>query len=255
MCGCIAVRRAVASIHKYIRTGQSEQDFFFRTRRRILDAMPWTYDGTIRNALWIGGGQWAGKTTVGGLLASRYGLTHYHCDYHDSRTHEDRRAAARARRGQPPTDWLAYWSKLSPAEMADRALEDFAERFPWVLDDLRALVSPRPILVDGWNLRPDLVATVTDDLDRMIVLIPTDQWRQHQAAVLPRAGRVSIEVPDATRTQRHRLERDRILAANAAERARALGVRVIEVDGTRDAESIANELASHFGRLTTILPS
>ena len=45
--------------------------------------MRWTLDGTIRNALWIGGGQWAGKTTVAGLLTDRYGLVHYPYDYHD----------------------------------------------------------------------------------------------------------------------------------------------------------------------------
>ncbi len=81
----------------------------------------------------------------------------------------------------------------------------------------------------------------------------TDEWRQHQAATLPRAGRVGTQVPDPARAQRHRLERDRILAVDAAARARALGLRVIEVDGTRDAESIANEVASHFGSFSTIL--
>ncbi|RZU76716.1 hypothetical protein EV384_5391 [Micromonospora kangleipakensis] len=214
--------------------------------------MQWTYDGTIRNALWIGGGQWAGKTTVGAILTGRYGLTHYHCDYHDSRTHEDRRIATRARRGQPPTDWSEYWTKLSPREMANRALDNSAEQFPWVLDDLRALVSPHPILVDGWNLRPDLVVTVAGDLRRVIVLVPTDEWRRHQAATLPRAAAFGADLPDPARAQRNRLERDRILAADAAQRARALGIRVIEVNGAQDAESIADEVAAHFSAVMTV---
>jgi 2-phosphoglycerate kinase len=209
-------------------------------------------DGTTRNALWIGGGQWAGKTTVAALLARRYGLTHYHCDYHDSRSHEDRRVAARTRRGQPQTDWAAYWTNLTPQEMADTALDMFADRFPLVLDDLRALVSPCPILVDGWNLRPDLVATATDDLRRMILLVPTDEWRRHQAAALPRAGRVSMDLPDPARAQRNRLERDRILAQDATHRARARGVQIIEVNGTRDAESITDEVARHFASFLTV---
>ncbi|BCJ69132.1 hypothetical protein [Polymorphospora rubra] len=213
--------------------------------------MQWTYDGTIRNVLWIGGAQWAGKSTVAAILTSRYGLTHYHCDYQDSRAHEDRRNAARARRGQPPTDWPAYWSQLSPREMADRALDDFAERFPWVLDDLRALVSPYPILADGWNLRPDLIATVADDLRRAVVLVPTDEWRAHQAAALPRAGAFGADLPDPEQARRNRLERDRILATDAAQRATALGIRVVEVDGTENAESIADEVADHFGAALT----
>jgi hypothetical protein len=208
--------------------------------------MQWTHDGTIRNALWIGGGQWAGKTTAAALLGGRYGLTHYHCDYADSRGHEDRRVALRTRLGQQQIDWAAYWTELDPQRMAEAALDMFTERFPWVLDDLRALVSLRPILVDGWNLRPDLVATVAEDLRRMVVMVPTEDWRLHQAASLPRAQRIDLDVSDPERAQRNRLERDRILAQDAAERARALGVRIVAVDGTRDAESIADEIADQF---------
>lgn len=47
-----------------------------------------------------------------------------------------------------------------PAEMAASALADFAARFDWTLDDLRALVSGRPIVGEGWSLRPDFVAKV-----------------------------------------------------------------------------------------------
>jgi hypothetical protein len=198
--------------------------------------MRWTHDGTISRALWIGGGQWAGKTTVGALLTGRHRLVHYHCDYHDARGHEDRRVAARARRGEPPIDWDAYWTGLSPEEMADRALADAAERFPWILDDLRALVSPNPVLVDGWSLRPDLVVEVIEDRRRMVVLVPTEEWRLRQAETLPRA----VAAPAK------QWERDRLLALDAAARAHALGIRVIEVDGTRDAASVADAVAGHF---------
>lgn len=209
--------------------------------------MRWTPDGTIRNALWIGGGQWAGKTTVAGLLTGRYGLVHYHCDYHDARGYEDRRIAARTRRGEPPIDRTHYWVGSTPREMADRALAGFAEQFPWTLDDLRALVSPHPVLVDGWNLRPDLVAAVLEDRRRMVVLVPTEEWRRHQISVLPRAAAVGADGADPELAQRNRLERDRLLAADADDRARALGIRVIPVDGSAGAAAIADEVAGHFG--------
>ena len=205
----------------------------------------WTPDATIRTAYWIGGGQWAGKTTVAGLLAGRHGLVHYHCDYHDARGHEDRRIAARARRGEPPIDWAAYWTDLTPGAMADFALDGSVERFPWVLDDLRALVSAHAVVVDGWNLRPDLVAEVADPR-RMVVLVPTEEWGRRQAAALPRAAAFGADFPDPERVRRHRSERNRLLAADAAERAEALGIRVIRVDGTRTAEAIADEVAAHW---------
>jgi hypothetical protein len=216
--------------------------------------MKWDPFTTLRNALWIGGAQWAGKSTVAGLLAERYGLTQYHYDYHDARGHEDRRTASRLRAGLSvtPRDLEACWVSSSPQEMADEALASFAERFAFVLDDLRALVSPRPIVAEGWGLRPDLVAGVTGSLRRMVVLVPTEEFRQVQLSGLSRAGTFNHPVSDPVRAQQNRVARDRLLAEDVVRRARVLDVRVIEVDGTRDAESVTDLVAGHFAEF---LPS
>lgn len=205
--------------------------------------MRWDHFSTLRNALWIGGGQWAGKTTVAGILSDRFGLTHYHYDYHDSRGHWDRRTAARCRRGETPA---AAEVKGTPEEAAADAIEAFRERFVFVQDDLRALQSPRPILADGWGLRPELVAAVTSDLRRMVVLVPTEEFRQLQIGRLPRAARPSWAAGDPEAAQRHRVARDRLVAADAVRSARRLGVRVIEVDGSRDADGVAGLVADGF---------
>lgn len=210
--------------------------------------MHWDPFSTLRNALWIGGGQWAGKTTVGGILAERYGVTHYHYDYHDARGHDDRRLALRIRRGEPAAEpnWESVWIGRTPQQMAEDALTGFADRFAWVLDDLRALVTPLPIVADGWGLRPELVASITDDLRRMVVLVPTDEWRLRQSTRLPRARQVSHKVSDPALAQRNRLDRDRLIAEDAVRAARELGIRVIEVDGSGTPESLADQVSDHF---------
>lgn len=208
----------------------------------------WDPFTTLRRALWIGGAQWAGKSTVAGILAGRYGLTHYHYDYHDARGHQDRRIAERLRRGETPleSDSEAAWVKSTPRQMADRAIAGFPERFQWVQDDLRALVSPHPIIADGWGLRPELVAPLTDDVRRMVVMVPTEEFRQHQLRNLPRAKRVGHQVSDPETAQRNRLERDRIIAQDAVRQALRWNIRVIEVDGARDAGQVADLVAQHF---------
>ncbi|MEW9547450.1 hypothetical protein [Nonomuraea sp. NPDC050783] len=208
----------------------------------------WDPFGTLRRALWIGGGQWAGKSTVARLLAVRHGLTVYHYDFHDARAHDDRRVARRVRLGRSPEppDPDDAWVRTTPEEMAARSLDDFAVRFEWVLDDLRALVSGRPVLAEGWGLRPDLVAPLLPEPSRMIVMVPTDAFRKRQLDVLPRARSVSHRVSDPERAQRNRVERDRLLAADAVRAARRLGMRVIEVDGSLDAEGIADLVTDHF---------
>ncbi|MFS8100563.1 hypothetical protein LFM09_25880 [Lentzea alba] len=203
--------------------------------------------GTLRNALWIGGAQWAGKSTVARILAQRHGITAYHYDFHDARAHNDRRIARRLALGEPaPPSNDDTWMHTPPAEMAARTLAGFPVRFEWALDDLRALVSGRPILAEGWGLRPELVAPIIDSPRRMVVMVPTADFRLHQIHVLPRAQAIGNPVSDPALGQRNRLERDRLVAEDAVRHARSLGIRVIEVDGTLDANAVADTLTDHF---------
>lgn len=208
----------------------------------------WDPLGTLRRALWIGGGQWAGKSTVSRILAVRHGLTAYHFDYHDGRAHQDRRVARQVALGEPVTepDPDSVWVHPTPEEMAAETLAGFPIRFEWALDDLRALVSGRPILAEGWGLRPELVEPILDSPRRMIVMVPTPEFRAHQVSVLPRAAALVSRVSDPDRAQRNRLERDRLVAEDAARTARRLGIRVLEVDGSRNAEAVADDVADHF---------
>jgi hypothetical protein len=213
------------------------------------DGEVWDPFGTLGRALWIGGGQWAGKSTVARLLAVRHGVTAYHYDYQDARAHQDRRIARRMTLGEAPgePDPDSVWVVATPDTMAARILDGFPVRFEWALDDLRALVSGRPIIAEGWGLRPELVARIVDSPRRMIVMVPTEEFRRRQVRDLPRAAAVGHRVSDPARAQRNRLERDRLVAEDAVRAARRLGVRVLEVDGSRDAEAVADVVAEHFG--------
>jgi 2-phosphoglycerate kinase len=210
--------------------------------------MVWDPFGTLGQALWIGGGQWAGKSTVARILAVRHGITAYHYDYHDARGHDDRRIADRVRLGQPPQhpDPEEVWVRPSPETMATETLAGFRARFEWTLDDLRALVSGRPIIVEGWGLRPELVTSIVDSPRRMIVMVPTEEFRQHQLQTLPRARSFWLEVSDPERAQRNRVARDRLVAEDAVRAASQHDMLVIKVDGSLDAEGIADIVSEHY---------
>jgi len=207
----------------------------------------WDPFGTLGQTLWIGGSQWAGKSTVARLLAARYGVTAYHYDYHDARAHNDRRIARRVSLGEPVADpdLDSVWVHPSPEAMAAETLAGFPIRFEWALDDLRALVSGHPIIAEGWGLRPDLVAPIIDSPRRMVVMVPTEEFRQHQLRELPRAAFGQL-VSDPARAQANRIARDRLVAEDAVRTAQQLGIRVIEVDGSRDAAATAEIVADHF---------
>lgn len=212
--------------------------------------MPEVWDplGTLRRTLWIGGAQWAGKSTVARILAHRYGLTAYHYDYHDARGHQDRRIARRLAFGEPPENPTpdSVWLDSTPQDMAEQTVAGFAVRFEWALDDLRGLYSERPIIAEGWGLRPELVAPLLESPQRMIVMVPTEDFRQHQLSTLPRAAAMGTSTSDPERAQANRVARDRLVAEDAVRRAAESGIRVLEVDGSRDAEAVADAVADHF---------
>ncbi|MFG1648279.1 hypothetical protein ACGFIE_00005 [Micromonospora sp. NPDC049275] len=203
---------------------------------------------TARRTLWIGGGQWAGKSTVAVNLALRHGLTAYLYDRHDARGHDDRRIADRVRRGEPPAgpDPETTWVRTDPARMAADTLAAFSRRFDWVLDDLSALVPGRRVVAEGWGLRPELVAPVVESLRQLVVLVPTAEFRAHQIDRLPRARAVATGVSDPERALRNRWARDELVAADAVVQAERLGVRVIRVDGSLHGDQLTDLVAEHF---------
>jgi 2-phosphoglycerate kinase len=181
--------------------------------------MTWDPFGTLQKALWIGGAPWTGKSTVARLLAERHGLTAYH--------HDDR-----VRPGTTPAEDVPAGDQLAAL------LADFRQRFPRAVDDLRAWESPRPVVAEGRGLRPELVAPLVDSPSRMVVLVPTELFRQHQL-------RHRTDEPAIPR-QRTRLTRDRMLAAQAVRSAREFGIRVIEIDGSLDPAGVTDVVAEHF---------
>jgi len=90
-----------------------------------------------------------------------------------------------------------------------------------------------------------------DSPDRMIVLVPTEEFRTHQTRHLPRAGALEARVSDPVRAQRNRVARDRLIAADAVARAVEHGIRVIEVDGRLNADEMTDVVAAHFAPYLT----
>ena len=150
---------------------------------------------SCRPVLWIGGAQWAGKTTVARLLAMRWPLVSYSYDYHDVHAHSAR-ARADPERYPHMHRFLATldrdpddaWVRPTPQEMAATTRQIWVERQSMVLDDLAAMPPGVTVLAEGWGLRPDFVAPLLSSPRQAIFLVPTEAFRQHQLATLPRAG-------------------------------------------------------------------
>ncbi len=174
---------------------------------------------------------------------------HYY-DYHDARSHAARARANPERyshfhRGLARTAHES-WVLRSPQDMAASTLRVFEERFQMVLEDIRELAVEPPVLVEGWGIRPNLVAPLLKSRRQAIWLVPTEPFRRHQLEILPRAQSVPVETIDPERAQRNRLERNQLLALDVVESARQLGLRVLKVSAITSLVEVVSRVEAHF---------
>jgi 2-phosphoglycerate kinase len=109
----------------------------------------------LSHVLWIGGGPGSGKSSLARALAERFDLQLYAIADHD-REHEPRMPS------------------LLADETINGLLNTSRHRFRLVLEDLAALPSSPPAIVEGVQLLPTSVAAVLRDPARALFLLPVD---------------------------------------------------------------------------------
>lgn len=203
-------------------------------------------DGKLGHVRWLGGSAAAGKTSVARRLAAAHGLTLYSTD---DRFADHRRRADPVRHstflrvgGLPPEE---LWARPA-AEQAAELVLFYKEESEMVVEDLEAL--PGPVLAEGVGLLPELVAPRLASQARAVWLIATPELRR---AVYPQRGPFVQELlsrcPDPQEAFARWMERDDRIAGLLADQARHLGLAVVPVDGDKDIEAVAAEVAWKLG--------
>jgi hypothetical protein len=179
-----------------------------------------------------------GKTTAARALARRHDLRLYSFDAHNY---------AHAPRLPKETRTLdEIWVDMSPSELADWFEERSRERFPLVLADLLALDDEAPVIVDGPQLLPELVAPLAASPAHVLYVIAKRSMQE--PLVRARGSGVSAEVRDPERARLNRLGRDEELVRRLRGEAAAHGFRIAEVE---DVTETLPTMARHFEPLLT----
>lgn len=200
-------------------------------------------DLDLRAVLWVGGCVCAGKTTVAHLLGARLGVPVYGTDASFDEH------ARQADRQTQPTLWayqhddplfLAACARPG-AERARLWRRLYRELFAAVAADLAAL---GPVIAEGVHLLPECVAACASPR-RAVWLVPTRAFYERHQFQRPSArerGERSSEEGWAYRAE--------MIGTTRAVAAR-LGLDLIEVDGSRSPEQIADDLAASWSRPDT----
>jgi hypothetical protein len=202
----------------------------------------------LQHIRWIGGGSGAGKSTVARRLSEKHGFRLYHCD--------DAQSAhtARSNAVDHPMlhDFLAMtmderWVKRTPQEMFHTFHGFHGEGFGLILEDLLDLPTDVPILVEGYQLLPGLIAPLLNRPDQAVWLIPTPEWRYtalcRRESVWSIAGRTS----DPETALANLLARDALYTEKVARQAAALQLTIIKVSGSTSVDGLATRVAQYLG--------
>jgi hypothetical protein len=174
-----------------------------------------------------------GKTTAARELAHRHDLRLYSFDAHNY---------AHAPRLPPETRTLdEIWVDTTPAELADWFEEKSRERFPLVLADLLALDDDAPVIVDGPQLLPELVAPLAASSGHVLYVVASRSMQE--PLVRARGSGVSSKVRDPELARLNRLGRDEELVRRLRSGAAAHGFPVIEV---QDVTETLPAIVRHF---------
>ena len=200
----------------------------------------------LEHVLWLGGMSGVGKTTSGRAVARKYDLRFYSLDSYTLDHHRNRVDPAEhpALHSFDTLTVEELWVETNGREIADRFELASRERFAFVLDDLRALPRDAPVLVEGPQLLPDLVAPLVTSHPCQALYLVADSELQRRL-VEQRGGASYQRSSDPERAANNRTERDRVLSERVRTAAERFGLAVKEVRDPTEAPTLIEAQFRH----------
>ena len=137
----------------------------------------------LQHVYWIAGGSCAGKTTVSGILAKRYGFTLYESDRYLFGDHKERATPKKYpltfrmnTRTQKEGSAAWFWEG-SPEEIMQRFIDWGQEDFEMVIEDLYNLPGNKYILVDTFAGVTELVYKITSP-QKAIFMVAEEEFQR-----------------------------------------------------------------------------
>ncbi|MFE0527368.1 hypothetical protein ACFW0V_07205 [Micromonospora parva] len=141
------------------------------------------------------------------------------------------------------------WNDRSAQEIFESMPSLHGETFGFVVDDLLALPTERPVVVDDFRTLPREVAPLMTWPEQAAFLLPTPQFRDRALrARFADAARARANWGDSDHSQALalRLARDELWDAEVRRQAIELHLPVMTVDGSRAVHDLVDDLAARF---------
>jgi 2-phosphoglycerate kinase len=184
----------------------------------------------LANVRFIGGSSGSGKSTVARILAAGHGLRLYATEPFSPYVPRTTPHGAPLLHAFLAMDMDERWVTRSPEAMYATFHGFHGETFPLVVEDVVALATHEPVLVEGFSLLPHLVAPVLSRPDQAVWLLATPEFRRFAFASRGSTWDIPRRTTDPDRALRNLLARDALFGEKVRGEAEALGLQVIEID-------------------------
>ncbi|MEV1333358.1 hypothetical protein AB0J20_27715 [Micromonospora costi] len=204
----------------------------------------------LSHVRWLAGGTGSGKSTLARALAERHDVLIYDGD------RAERDYVGRCTAHGQPYLWALLqapaartWNSRSAREIFESMPSLHGETFGFVVGDLLAMPTGRPILVDDFRTLPREVAPLLTWREQAAFLVPTPRFRDRALrARFADAARARANWGDSDHGEAlaRRLARDDLWDAEVRRQAAELDLPVVPVDGSRDVPDLVDDLAARF---------
>jgi hypothetical protein len=201
----------------------------------------------LSHVRWIGGPPDTGKSSLAKVIGDRFGLQVYSLDEH-AEDHWENHVSKNASAFGHALMQLSLderWIGHSPETQVDNVLRIEEDDFPLVIDDLLAMPAQPQTVAEG-TLLPSLLEPLLSSQQQAIWLLPTDKFKR-ESFYRRGKNRFHDERSNPAQALENHLLRDQLLGQRIREQALARGYKILEVDGARSLDEIANMTARHFG--------
>lgn len=198
----------------------------------------------LRHVRFIGGGSGAGKSTVARRLADANGLQLYSTEQFSRLAGRTTPAGAPLLHAFMAMDMDERWVTRSPWEMYETFHAFHGEGFELLIEDLLALPGTPPILAEGFNLLPRLVAPLLSQPDQAVWLLPTPELRRAAFDSRGSTWEIPAKTSNPDRALSNLLIRDALFTSEVADQASECCLPVVEVDCSLTVNDLTARVAS-----------
>jgi len=203
----------------------------------------------MQEVYYIGGSPCCGKSSIAEMLAVSHGLEYYKAD--DHLLAHMRLAAQDGKAHSKNTLTLGneqMWMR-NPHIQKDEAVLIYREIFPYVMQDICAIHTGKPIVAEGAGFMPELMRATDIDRHQYICIVPTEAFQRQKYAERAWIKEFLSGCSNQELAFHNWMSRDALFAKHVYCQAQQIGYSAIVVDGNRTIADNCEAIAKHFGLL------